>query len=56
MTTVAEGVETDDQRQKLSELGCTEMQGYLFSRPKPGGELMRLLAENDPRGTDQAVA
>jgi diguanylate cyclase (GGDEF)-like protein len=43
MTTVAEGVETDDQRQKLSELGCTEMQGYLFSRPQPVGELMRML-------------
>jgi len=43
MTTVAEGVETDDQRQKLSELGCTEMQGYLFSRPQPEQELMRLL-------------
>jgi EAL domain-containing protein (putative c-di-GMP-specific phosphodiesterase class I) len=42
MTTVAEGVETDGQRQKLSELGCTEMQGYLFSRPKPAEELMGL--------------
>ena len=47
MTTVAEGVETDDQRQKLSELGCTEMQGYLFSRPKPAGELISLLNRRD---------
>lgn len=43
MTTVAEGVETDAQRLKLTELGCTEMQGYLVSRPRPAEELMRLL-------------
>nr|WP_249817639.1 EAL domain-containing protein [Bradyrhizobium sp. 147] len=45
MTTVAEGVETDAQRLKLTELGCTEMQGYLISRPRPAKELMRLLQE-----------
>ena len=56
MTTVAEGVETDDQRQKLNELGCTEMQGYLFSRPKPADELVRFFAEIVTRGANQAVA
>lgn len=45
MTTVAEGVETDAQRLKLTELGCTEMQGYLISRPRPAEELMQLLRE-----------
>ena len=35
MTTAAEGVETEAQRQLLRRLGCTEMQGYLFSAPKP---------------------
>lgn len=45
MTTVAEGVETDAQRLKLNELGCTEMQGYLISRPRPAEELMQLLRE-----------
>ncbi|MCK1710800.1 EAL domain-containing protein [Bradyrhizobium sp. 143] len=45
MTTVAEGVETDDQWRKVTELGCTEMQGYLISRPQPAHELMRLLLE-----------
>jgi EAL domain-containing protein (putative c-di-GMP-specific phosphodiesterase class I) len=43
MSTVAEGVETDGQRQKVTELGCTEMQGYLFSRPRPAEDLMQLL-------------
>src|SRR6201995_3620257 len=31
MTPTAEGVETQEQKQRLRELGCTEMQGYFFS-------------------------
>jgi EAL domain-containing protein (putative c-di-GMP-specific phosphodiesterase class I) len=42
MTTTAEGVETEAQRELLRKLGCTEMQGYLFSRPKPAAEVKRL--------------
>ena len=42
MTTTAEGVETEAQRELLRKLGCTEMQGYLFSAPKPGAEVKRL--------------
>jgi EAL domain-containing protein (putative c-di-GMP-specific phosphodiesterase class I) len=44
MTTTAEGVETGAQRTALRELGCTEMQGYLFSAPKPASELHKLFA------------
>ena len=33
MKTVAEGVETEHQRQILQELGCDSYQGYLFSKP-----------------------
>jgi diguanylate cyclase (GGDEF)-like protein len=33
MVTTAEGVETDDQLAQLRREGCTEVQGYLFSRP-----------------------
>jgi EAL domain-containing protein (putative c-di-GMP-specific phosphodiesterase class I) len=43
MTTTAEGVETESQRQLLRQLGCTEMQGYLFSAPKPAAEVRPLL-------------
>ena len=42
MTTTAEGVETEAQRELLRRLGCTEMQGYLFSAPRPGVEVRRL--------------
>ena len=38
MTTTAEGVETEQQRDLLRELGCSEMQGYLFSPPKPAAD------------------
>jgi len=39
MTTTAEGVETRQQQELLRVLGCAEMQGYLFCRPKPAHEL-----------------
>ena len=42
MTTAAEGVETEAQRALLCKLGCTEMQGYLFSAAKPGAEVRKL--------------
>ena len=44
MTTTAEGVETEQQREMLVDLGCTEMQGYLFSRARPVAEIRMLLS------------
>jgi len=43
MTTTAEGVETEQQQELLRGLGCSEMQGYLFSRPKPAAEVRQLI-------------
>jgi EAL domain-containing protein (putative c-di-GMP-specific phosphodiesterase class I) len=43
MSTTAEGVETEQQREILRQLGCTQMQGYLFSRPKPASQIRPLL-------------
>jgi diguanylate cyclase (GGDEF)-like protein/PAS domain S-box-containing protein len=42
MTTTAEGVETKQQQELLRALGCTEMQGYLFSAAKPAAEIRQL--------------
>jgi diguanylate cyclase (GGDEF)-like protein len=43
MTTTAEGVETPQQLELLRALGCTEMQGYLFSAPKPAEQVREIL-------------
>jgi len=41
--TIAEGVETEEQKQMLEGFGCDFAQGYLFSRPVPEKEFMELL-------------
>ena len=43
MTVNAEGVETAAQLAALQAEGCGEVQGYLFSKPKPVGEVAELL-------------
>jgi len=40
---IAEGVETEEQRQFLIDSKCTHYQGYLFGRPVPIGEFEALL-------------
>jgi EAL domain-containing protein (putative c-di-GMP-specific phosphodiesterase class I) len=45
MTTTAEGVETEKQREMLLNFGCTEMQGDLFSRARPVSEIRMLLSQ-----------
>ncbi|MCB1853128.1 MAG: EAL domain-containing protein, partial [Gammaproteobacteria bacterium] len=43
---VAEGVETEAQREILLELKCELAQGYYYSKPMPGGELTSTLLKN----------
>ena len=43
LSVIAEGVETEEQRDFLVELGCPAYQGYLFSRPLPVQEFEKLL-------------
>jgi len=49
MTTTAEGVETEQQLEILRAEGCVQVQGYLFSRPKPLKEIPTMLRELRPR-------
>jgi EAL domain-containing protein (putative c-di-GMP-specific phosphodiesterase class I) len=42
MTATAEGVETEDQLQILRAIGCDEIQGFLFSEPRPAIEIAGL--------------
>jgi len=45
MISTAEGVETQQQFDALQSVGCTEMQGYLFSKARPAGEIGQFFAE-----------
>ena len=44
ITTTAEGVETQEQLDQMRSEGCTEVQGYFYSRPVPAGEIVALLS------------
>jgi diguanylate cyclase (GGDEF)-like protein len=48
MQTTAEGVETADQRRTLEALKCTEIQGYLISRPLAVADIAALVAAGAP--------
>jgi diguanylate cyclase (GGDEF)-like protein/PAS domain S-box-containing protein len=47
MTTTAEGVETRQQRDLLRSLGCTQMQGYLFSAAVPAAQLRKFFGRDE---------
>ncbi|MBV9097467.1 MAG: EAL domain-containing protein, partial [Frankiaceae bacterium] len=45
LTTIAEGVESDEQLSALRMLGCDQVQGYLLARPMTAEQLRTLLAD-----------
>ena len=49
MTTIAEGVETDEQLASLTAEGCDEFQGFLFSAARSAADVERILADQTPR-------
>ncbi len=44
---VAEGVETREQQDFLTNLGCDTLQGFLLGKPKPGSILPSLMLHDD---------
>lgn len=42
LTVLAEGVETEHQKELLDELGCDIIQGYLYSKPQPAAVIERM--------------
>lgn len=44
MTVVSEGVETEEQEQFVHECGCKWIQGFLYAKPMPQNEAMKLLS------------
>lgn len=46
LAVIAEGVETPAQLEILRQLGCDEIQGYLYSRPLPAAELAAWLHQH----------
>ncbi len=51
---VAEGVETEGQRELLTQMGCDELQGYLFAKPMTP-QALALWASDDPAGSPAAA-
>jgi diguanylate cyclase (GGDEF)-like protein len=54
MRTVAEGVETTEHLEKVRASGCTQAQGYLFSRPVPASDIVRVISDCNRRLKDAA--
>ena len=46
VSTTAEGVETQEQFDRLRDEGCTEVQGYFFSAPRPADQILSLLRDS----------
>jgi EAL domain-containing protein (putative c-di-GMP-specific phosphodiesterase class I) len=49
MATTAEGVETREQLDRLRDEGCTEIQGYFVSKPRPFAQATALIELGDER-------
>jgi diguanylate cyclase len=52
---ICEGVETTQQLQWLYEMGCTNVQGYLYSKPVPAKDAAKLLEAPGTKMADQVL-
>jgi diguanylate cyclase (GGDEF)-like protein len=56
LTSVAEGVETQDVWQRVTDLGCDEIQGYLLTRPLPPEQFIAWLDTWTPEAPARLLA
>ncbi|MGH2634922.1 MAG: EAL domain-containing protein, partial [Actinomycetota bacterium] len=57
LTTVAEGIESDEHLRELRRLGCDLAQGYWFAKPMAGADMERYLAgESDEVAIELATS
>ena len=54
LTSIAEGIETENDYQALKRMGCEYGQGYLFAKPLPIDDAISFLKENLKKGEDSA--
>ena len=45
LSTIAEGVETEEQVDYVRSLGCDEVQGFLYAKPMPTSDLVDFLKQ-----------
>jgi len=53
LQTVAEGIENEDQLNKLLALGCEQVQGYYFSKPVAAGDIPAVIESINQQFADQ---
>jgi diguanylate cyclase (GGDEF)-like protein len=55
MDIVAEGIETEYEAIMMARFGCTEMQGFYFSRPLPVAQMTEFLKTYEPKPMKQSI-
>jgi EAL domain-containing protein (putative c-di-GMP-specific phosphodiesterase class I) len=55
ISVVAEGVENEETRARLEEMGCPTAQGYLLGRPMPDADVLAWLADRSPARGDCTI-
>ncbi|MEQ1607915.1 MAG: EAL domain-containing protein [Hyphomonadaceae bacterium] len=55
LSVIAEGVETESQRQHLTAVGCGNVQGYLFGKPASAADILTLLAGTQAKRASAAA-
>jgi diguanylate cyclase (GGDEF)-like protein/PAS domain S-box-containing protein len=55
ISVTAEGIETQAQQTWMQHLGCDAAQGYLFARPMPGDDFIKLFIDRRGTGRERSL-